>query len=99
MDFIQRGTVNFYVEILNVFGITTTFSLARFRAGSGAVVWAQATTSAADVAYTNNQSVLPGDVFIFRVQGTGSRMQNARIRTSLGSVWIPTGPDSWYHNY
>jgi len=104
LDFIQRGTANFYAEIRSSnAAYTTTLVLQRFRSGGNTTVWTQTTTSTVYTAFNNTQSILPGDVFIFAVRSSSSLgigyMRNTQLRTSTTSAWIPTGTDSWYHNY
>ena len=92
---IQRGVINFYFEGLNTdpSGTQAAARIRRLRNGSTTTILTQSLTSTSYVAYNTDQNVLPGDVFIYQIQGgsgaTG-RIRNMRLRTSAGTYYIPT---------
>jgi hypothetical protein len=107
----QRGVITFAtnVRISNASG-PGTFAMNRRRNGAEVTVWAQTITTTTNTAYTNNQSVLPGDQYLFYLEGgsyvsgkstiqTTAYASNQELRTSVGSVWLPVGVNSWYHLY
>ena len=107
----QRGVITFSttIRISNASG-PGTFELNRRRNGVETTVWSQSVTNTVNTTYTNNQSVLPGDQYLFRLQGgsyvsgkstiqTTAYASLQELRTSVSSVWLATGENSWYHLY
>jgi hypothetical protein len=100
---LQRGVINFYFEGLNTdtLGTQAAARIQRLRNGSTTTILTQSLTSTSYVAYNTDQNVLPGDVFIYQIQGgsyvsgkgtvtTTGRIRNMRIRTSTGTYYFPT---------
>ena len=111
VNVVQRGTITFATNVLisNAAG-PGTFALNRRRNGGEVTVWAQTINTTGYTGYSSTQSVLPGDQYLFYIQGgqyvsgksliqTTAYSLNQELRTDLGSVWIPSGAFSWYHLY
>jgi hypothetical protein len=89
---LQKGVINFYFEGLTTAG-TSTARILRFRDGSSSTILTQSLTSTSYVDYNTDQNVLPGDIFIYQIEGGSGvigRIRNMRVRTSSGTYYIPT---------
>jgi hypothetical protein len=99
---LQKGVINFYFEgLTNNASGPATARILRFRDGSSSTILTQSLTSTSYVDYNTDQNVLPGDVYIYQIEGgsfvsgkstintTGS-IRNMRVRTSSDTYYFPT---------
>jgi hypothetical protein len=98
--FQQSGNVNLFFEALSTSILSTSQAvIVRFRNGSSSTILTQNLTNSSYSSFNTTQTVIAGDAFLFRIQGTSTatgRMRNASVRTSSDTVYRPANSDVYF---